>query len=203
MHPTKCLERVLKYSFLVSIILNYQFPKTIFSDFFVLISDFNSISSLFNNYHLLLLIAPRSCTGCTISVHYVSIPLPKSAEWTLFERWAAYHLSIFSIILGKSFCRLPQGINRISATNFKFFLKIEIKMLWMFGYERIYKKLFCKGIRKYLSIFSNYLFEIICLNNRCFYLSKSSISDLSLKTWKRTCIKPLPQLNVLFMKRKE
>ena len=33
LHPTKCLERVLKYSYLVSIILNYQFPKTMFADF--------------------------------------------------------------------------------------------------------------------------------------------------------------------------
>ena len=31
---TKCLERVLKYSYLVSIILNYQFPKTMFADLF-------------------------------------------------------------------------------------------------------------------------------------------------------------------------
>ena len=27
LHPTKCLERFLKYSYLVSIISNYQFPK--------------------------------------------------------------------------------------------------------------------------------------------------------------------------------
>ena len=33
MHPTKCLERLVKYSYLVSIILNYQFPKTMFADF--------------------------------------------------------------------------------------------------------------------------------------------------------------------------
>ena len=31
--PKKCLERILKYSYLVSIILNYQFPKTMFADF--------------------------------------------------------------------------------------------------------------------------------------------------------------------------
>ena len=38
LHPTKCLEeRILKYSYLVSIILNNQFPKTMFADFFVLI----------------------------------------------------------------------------------------------------------------------------------------------------------------------
>ena len=49
MLPTKCLERALKYSYLVSIILNYQFPKTKFADFFVLILDFNSISSHFNS----------------------------------------------------------------------------------------------------------------------------------------------------------
>ena len=46
--PTKCLESVLKYLYLVSIILNYQFPKIILTDFFVLILDFNSISSHFN-----------------------------------------------------------------------------------------------------------------------------------------------------------
>ena len=33
LHPTKCLERILKYSYLVSIILNYQLPKTMFADF--------------------------------------------------------------------------------------------------------------------------------------------------------------------------
>ena len=32
LHPTKCLESVLKYSYLVSIILNYEFPKTMFAD---------------------------------------------------------------------------------------------------------------------------------------------------------------------------
>ena len=37
MHPAKCLERVLKYLYSVSIILNYQFSKTMFADFFVLI----------------------------------------------------------------------------------------------------------------------------------------------------------------------
>ena len=42
--PTKCLEWVLKYSYLVSIILNYQFLKTMFADFCVLILDFNCIS---------------------------------------------------------------------------------------------------------------------------------------------------------------
>jgi hypothetical protein len=47
--PTKCLERVLKYSYLVSIILNFQFPKTMFAIFFVLILDFNSISSHSNS----------------------------------------------------------------------------------------------------------------------------------------------------------
>ena len=31
--PTKCLEWVLKYSYLVSIILSYQFPKTMFALF--------------------------------------------------------------------------------------------------------------------------------------------------------------------------
>ena len=46
---TKCVERVLKYSYLVSIIINYQFPKTMFADFFGLILDFNSISSNFNS----------------------------------------------------------------------------------------------------------------------------------------------------------
>ena len=50
LHPTKCLERVLKYSYLVSIIFkNYQFPKTMFAIFFVLTLDFNSISSHFNS----------------------------------------------------------------------------------------------------------------------------------------------------------
>ena len=34
---------------LVLIILNYQFPKTTFADFFVLILDFNSISSHSNS----------------------------------------------------------------------------------------------------------------------------------------------------------
>ena len=52
LHPTKCLERIFKYSYLVSIILNSQFPKTIFADFFVLILDFNSISSHFNSINL-------------------------------------------------------------------------------------------------------------------------------------------------------
>ena len=33
MHPTKSLESVLKYSYLVSIILNYQFPEAMFEDF--------------------------------------------------------------------------------------------------------------------------------------------------------------------------
>ena len=33
LHPKKCLERILKYSYLVSIILNHQFPKTMFADF--------------------------------------------------------------------------------------------------------------------------------------------------------------------------
>ena len=47
--PTKCLEGVLKQSYLVSIILNYQFLRTMFADFCVLILDFNNISSLFNN----------------------------------------------------------------------------------------------------------------------------------------------------------
>jgi hypothetical protein len=49
LHPTIRLERVLKYSYLVSIILNYQFPKTMFADFLVLILDFISISSHFNS----------------------------------------------------------------------------------------------------------------------------------------------------------
>ena len=35
--------------YLVSIILSYQFPKTMFADFFVLILDFDSISSHFNS----------------------------------------------------------------------------------------------------------------------------------------------------------
>ena len=48
-HPTKCLGNVLKHSYLVSNILNYQFPNTMFADFFVLILDFNSISSHFNS----------------------------------------------------------------------------------------------------------------------------------------------------------
>ena len=30
--PTKCVERILNYPFFVSIILNYQFPKTMFAD---------------------------------------------------------------------------------------------------------------------------------------------------------------------------
>ena len=47
LHFTKCLERVLKYSYLVSIILNYQFSKKMFADF--LVFDFNSISSHFNS----------------------------------------------------------------------------------------------------------------------------------------------------------
>ena len=34
-YPTKCLESVLKYSYLVSIILNNQFPITMFADFVV------------------------------------------------------------------------------------------------------------------------------------------------------------------------
>ena len=33
LNPTKCLERVLKYSYLVLIIQNYQFPKTKCVDF--------------------------------------------------------------------------------------------------------------------------------------------------------------------------
>ena len=37
----KCLEMILKYSYLVSIILNYQFPKTMF---FVLILDFIALA---------------------------------------------------------------------------------------------------------------------------------------------------------------
>ena len=41
--PIKCLEWVLKYSYLVSIILNYQFPKQCLRIFFVLILDFNSV----------------------------------------------------------------------------------------------------------------------------------------------------------------
>ena len=51
LHSTKCLERVLKYSYLVSNILNYQVPKTMFADFFVLVLDFNSISSHFNSIY--------------------------------------------------------------------------------------------------------------------------------------------------------
>ena len=50
LHPTKCLEWVLKY--LVSIILNYQFPKTMFASFVMLILGFNSISSHFNSITL-------------------------------------------------------------------------------------------------------------------------------------------------------
>ena len=34
LHPTKFLEMVLKNSYLALIILNYQFPKTMFADFF-------------------------------------------------------------------------------------------------------------------------------------------------------------------------
>ena len=49
LHPTKCFERMLKYSYLVSIILNYQFPKIMLVDIFVLILDFNTISSRFNS----------------------------------------------------------------------------------------------------------------------------------------------------------
>ena len=49
LHPTKYLERVLKYSYLFSIILSNQFPKTMFADFFVLILDLNSISSHFSS----------------------------------------------------------------------------------------------------------------------------------------------------------
>ena len=49
LHPIKCLERILKYSYLVSIILNFQFPKAMFADLFVLILDFNSISWHFNS----------------------------------------------------------------------------------------------------------------------------------------------------------
>ena len=49
LHPKKCLERVLKCSYLVSIVINYQFSKTMFTDFFVLILDFDSISSHFNS----------------------------------------------------------------------------------------------------------------------------------------------------------
>ena len=45
----KCLEKVLKYSYLVSIILDNQFPKTMLADFFVLILDFNNISSHFKS----------------------------------------------------------------------------------------------------------------------------------------------------------
>ena len=45
----KMFRRVLKHSYLVSIILNNQFPLTMFADFFVLILDFNSISSHFNS----------------------------------------------------------------------------------------------------------------------------------------------------------
>ena len=37
--PTKWLERAFKYSYLDSIILNCQFPKTMFVTFFVLILD--------------------------------------------------------------------------------------------------------------------------------------------------------------------
>ena len=48
LHPTKCLERVLKYYFLVSIILNYHYLKQSLR-FFVLFLDFNSISSHFNS----------------------------------------------------------------------------------------------------------------------------------------------------------
>ena len=50
--PIKCLEWVLKYSYLVSIILNYQFPKQCLRIFFVLILDFNSISSHSNSISL-------------------------------------------------------------------------------------------------------------------------------------------------------
>ena len=32
LHPTKCLERVLKYSYSVSIISYDQFPKTLFAE---------------------------------------------------------------------------------------------------------------------------------------------------------------------------
>ena len=49
LHTKKCLEGVLKYSYLVSNILNYQYPKTMFADLFVLILDFNSISLHFNS----------------------------------------------------------------------------------------------------------------------------------------------------------
>ena len=49
LHPTKCSERLLKYSYLVSIISNYKFSKTMFADFFELILDFNSISLHFNS----------------------------------------------------------------------------------------------------------------------------------------------------------
>ena len=66
LQPIKCLERVLKYSCLISTILNYQFPKTMFADFFVLILDLNSISSHFNS----------------ISSHFTSI---YSSQWHWWE----------------------------------------------------------------------------------------------------------------------
>ena len=54
---TKCLERILNYSFFVSIILNYQFTETRIADFyinfvtfFVFIWDFTSISSNFTSF---------------------------------------------------------------------------------------------------------------------------------------------------------
>ena len=37
LHPTKWLEWVLKYSYLVSIVLNYQFPKTMLADLYVIL----------------------------------------------------------------------------------------------------------------------------------------------------------------------
>ena len=47
MHPTKCLERALKYSyFVLSIILNYQFPKTKFADFLCLIALSHTLIAL-------------------------------------------------------------------------------------------------------------------------------------------------------------
>ena len=57
--PTKCLKRVLKYSYLVSIILNYQFPKTMLADFWINFATFLCLSAL---AHALLALAHLNIT---------------------------------------------------------------------------------------------------------------------------------------------
>ena len=64
--PTKYLEWVLKYSYLVSIILNHQFPKTMFADLCVLI--------LIALAHTLIALTHLNSTEKMHRLHYIPGP---------------------------------------------------------------------------------------------------------------------------------